>query len=91
MSSGLKLVAGSWNTNPMRGRTGRSSRSLTPFISTPSTRNDPPVTRVRPATARANVVLPEPDSPTRPSTSPGRMVSETSSTAVKPGRRRRPG
>jgi pantoate--beta-alanine ligase len=89
--SGLKLVAGSWNTNPIRGRIGRSSRSRTPFISTPSTSSDPPVTLVSPATARPIVVLPEPDSPTRPSTSPGRITKSTPSTARNPGVRSRPG
>src|SRR6476661_3122190 len=37
VSSGLKLDAGSWNTKPIRSRTGRKDRSFTPFISVPST------------------------------------------------------
>jgi hypothetical protein len=45
--------------------------SLTPFISTPSTRSEPPVTGVSPAIARPIVVFPDPLSPTRPTTSPG--------------------
>lgn len=88
---GLKLVAGSWNTNPIRWRSGRNSRSLWPTISWPSTLSDPPEACVSPAMARPIVVLPDPDSPTRPSTSPGRMSKLTPSTARNPGRPRRPG
>ena len=81
VSSGLKLEAGSWNTNPICSRTGRKVRSLKPTISCPSTCKDPPVTLVRPAIARPMVVLPDPLSPTRPSTSRGAIVKLTSSTA----------
>src|SRR6476646_5236824 len=41
----------------------------------------PLVARTRPSRARPSVDLPEPDSPTRPSTSPGASDSETPSTA----------
>ena len=85
VSSGLKLDAGSWKTNPIRSRTGRNARSLTPFISVPSTCSEPPVTLVSPAMARPIVVLPLPLSPTSPSTSPGRISKLTPSTATKSG------
>ena len=91
VSSGLKLVAGSWKTKPSSLRRGRNSRSRTPSISVPSTRSDPSATGVRPAIARPIVVLPEPLSPTRPSTSPGAIVKLTRSTARKVGRPKRPG
>ena len=91
VSSGLKLDAGSWNTNPIRLRSGRKSRSRMPFISASSTFSEPPVTLVSPAIARPMVVLPEPDSPTRPSTSPGRITKSTPSTARNPARPNRPG
>ncbi len=48
------------------------TRMLPPAIAAPR--------RVWPSSARPTVVLPEPDSPTRPSTSPGAIVNETSST-----------
>ena len=67
--SGLNEEPGSWNTKPMSARLGLKSRSLTPFISMPSTFREPPDTFCRPAMARPVVDLPEPDSPTRPSTS----------------------
>ena len=67
--SGLNELPGSWNTNPMSARLGLKSRSLTPSISTPSTLSEPPLTFCRPAIARPVVDFPEPDSPTRPSTS----------------------
>ena len=41
----------------------------------------PPVGRTRPSSARPSVVLPEPDSPTRPRTSPSCRSNETPSTA----------
>ncbi len=37
----------------------------------------PPVTGASPSTARPRVDFPEPDSPTRPTVSPGRMSMET--------------
>ena len=55
----------------MRLRTGRNRFSLTSSISTPWTFSEPPLIGVSPAMARPIVVLPLPDSPTRPSTSPG--------------------
>ena len=47
--------------------------------------------RAGPTTARPIVVLPEPDSPTRPTTSPWWIVRSTPSTARNAGVRRRPG
>jgi len=45
-------------------------------------RRDVTVAGKRRMTARPDVVLPQPDSPTRPTHSPGSMLSEKSSTAV---------
>ena len=44
------------------------------LMSRPSKVIAPPVTGARPSTARPSVVLPEPDSPTRPTVSPGKDV-----------------
>ena len=56
----------------------------------PFSRISPPVTdsprRVCPSSARATVVFPDPDSPTRPSTSPGRTVNEIPLTTGGPRR-----
>ena len=84
VSSGLKLDAGSWKTKPMSLRTGGTALPDAVHL-VPSTVSDPPVTRVSPAIARPIVVLPDPLSPTRPSTSPGRIAKLTPSTATKPG------
>ena len=89
--SGLNEEPGSWNTKPMSARLGLKSRSLTPFISMPSTFREPPDTFCRPAMARPVVDLPEPDSPTRPSTSERWMVKFAPSTALKSGCMRWPG
>ena len=50
----------------------------------------PEVTGARPSTARAMVDLPEPDSPTRPTVSPGATCSDTPSMARCAVRGRRP-
>src|ERR1700722_2187588 len=51
-------------------------------ISRPSKNTPPEVGSTKRRMERPTVVLPEPDSPTRPITSPGWMVNDTSSTAL---------
>ena len=82
---GLSDDAGSWKTKPKRERNGRSCRSERPEISLPETWIVPLVGCCRPTVVRPTVDLPEPDSPTRPSTSPLRTSSDTWSTARKGG------
>ena len=50
--------------------------------SSPLNLNVPPVGSYRCRSVRPTVVLPQPDSPTRPSVSPGLMLKETPSTAL---------
>ena len=74
--TGLRLVMGSWGTNPIslpRRRCICLSEACA--MSSPSNRMRPPVTRPvpgsRPMTALARVVFPEPDSPTMATLCPG--------------------
>ncbi len=46
---------------------------------TPSSSRLPPESRDRPASARISVDLPDPDAPTTPTNSPGRMERDTPS------------
>src|SRR6266436_5140727 len=57
--------------------------------SLPRNRIWPAVGSIKRSTARPSVVLPQPDSPTRPSVSPGKTSSETPSTAWTTCRERR--
>ncbi len=57
--------------------------------SEPKSATVPEVGRTRPSATRAAVDLPDPDSPTRPTVSPGRTVIDTSSSA-RTARRPRP-
>ena len=84
-SRGFSDDPGSWKTMPTLSRSGCRSLRLAPFICTPATSKLPPATGSRPSAARPIVVLPEPDSPTSPTTSPRPIVRETSSTARKTG------
>ena len=62
----------------------RKAFSSAPFLantSSPSKKVVPPVNGVRRRIVRPMVVLPQPDSPTRPSVSPWRTVKLTPSTA----------
>jgi hypothetical protein len=76
---------------PDLGAARSEPRCLTPFISWPSTCSDPPTTVVRPTIARPIVVLPDPDSPTRPTTSPGATWKSTPLTATDPAAAEPPG
>src|SRR5579875_3130030 len=62
-------------------RTRRSCFPRRPWISRPSKLIFPLSARSRATTRRPTVVLPQPDSPTRPNTSPSRIEKETSETA----------
>src|ERR1035438_1977744 len=75
---GLSDEYGSWNTICIARRS--SVARLAPS-SRPSKRTTPEVGAIRPAMHFAMVVLPHPDSPTRPRTSPSAIRSVTSSTA----------
>ena len=67
----------------MSRRRRRSSSPVTWVMSRPSNRIVPSVGVSRRNTARPNVVLPDPLSPTRPSVSPVPIDSDTSSTALR--------
>ena len=81
VSLGLRFEAGSWNTTAI----SRCSLSISLWVallrSTPSMTASPPVIFVRDSSTRASVVLPEPDSPTRPTISPSSTDSVMWSTA----------
>ena len=72
---------GSWKMICIRRRMRRSSLAETLVRSTPSNFTDPSVASRRRISARPVVLLPQPDSPTRPSVSPLRISKLTSSTA----------
>ena len=76
----------SWNTMAMRRpRIACISRAFRPVSSRPSKRTEPETTRpggsTRPRIENPVTDLPDPDSPTSPSTSPGWSVKDTPSTA----------
>ena len=76
---GLSEANGSWNTgwiSRARALRSRSNRRL------PSTSTVPAVGLSNPRIIRASVDLPQPDSPTTPSTLPAGTLKETSSTAT---------
>ena len=78
---GLRELYGSWKITWIRRRTVRSAAGPRVVSSWPSKRTDPLVGRSSWRTQRPVVVLPQPDSPTRPSVSPRRIVKLTPSTA----------
>src|SRR5687768_631985 len=85
-STGFSVIIGSWKTMATRApRTRRISSSRSPSRSTPSSRTRPPTMRpgasTRPRIEKPVTVLPHPDSPTRPSTSPAFTAKLTPSTA----------
>ena len=69
-------------------RSLRYARALLLARSLPSKLIAPPVGFSRPTTTLPIVVLPQPDSPTRPNVSPLRMVKVTSATALSEPTRR---
>ena len=87
VKSGFSEVSGSWKIAPIsRPRTASISRSESRSMRRPSSRISPPAIRPgrssRPRMASPVIDLPAPDSPTTPRISPGRIVSDTSSSAV---------
>jgi hypothetical protein len=78
---GLSDEIGSWKTIWIRLRKSRSFRFEIAVRSVSSIRTAPSSTRSSPRLTRPSVDLPQPDSPTRPSVSPGAIVSETPSSA----------
>ncbi|SKV05373.1 Uncharacterised protein [Mycobacteroides abscessus subsp. abscessus] len=80
---GFSEDPGSWKTTPTLLRISRSCLRLAVEISFPATQIVPDATFSRPTAARPIVDFPDPDSPTRPTTSPLPMVNDTSSTARK--------
>src|SRR6478609_3610759 len=79
---GLSEEYGSWNTIWMLRRIRRRSLPLAVTMSWPSNSAEPPVGFSSPQSRRATVDLPQPDSPTSPSVSPGYRSKETPSTAL---------
>ena len=84
--TGLSAVIGSWKIIDMRvQRSSRSRSSSAARMFSPSSRISPPVgfsaLASRPMTVKAITDLPEPDSPTRQTISPGLTVKLTFSTA----------
>ena len=87
--AGLSELYGSWNTAWMSRARPRRARPRSRVMSRPPKLIRPPDTGARPRMARPSVVLPEPDSPTTPSVSPGAMARLTPDTAVTRCRRAR--
>ena len=82
---GLRLEYGSWKTIctvPRSRRRSLPGSLLQSPAGMPSMMTCPLVACSRPISTRASVVLPEPDSPTRPTDSPAPTSSDTPSTAV---------
>src|SRR5215470_3849419 len=85
--TGLSVIIGSWKIiASLRPRQLRSVSSGAPTSSSPSSRIDPstmwPGGSTKPMIDQPVTVLPEPDSPTRPSTSPASRPKLTPSTAL---------
>ena len=78
---GLSDAYGSWKTiwNSARRRRSRSPRSAVSAV--PSKSTSPALGRMSCRMPLPAVVLPQPDSPTSASVRPGRIASETPSTA----------
>ncbi len=80
-SRGSKEANGSWKTTWIWRRILRISPESSSVSSVPSNRTEPDVGLISCRTARPVVVFPHPDSPTRPSVSPGAMEKDTPDTA----------
>ena len=78
---GSRLAYGSWKTICIRRRYCLSSLPLIRVMSRPSKMIEPAVGSMRRRMSRPTVVLPHPDSPTRPTVSPRRTTRSTPSTA----------
>ena len=86
VSTGLSAVIGSWKISPTSlPRTARSAACRAPISSLPRSFAEPLVREFlgsRPRIPIAVTDLPEPDSPTTASTSPGLMARSTSREAI---------
>ena len=78
---GSRLAYGSWKMICIRRRYAFRSAPFIVVMSRPSKRIEPDVGSIRRSRSRPTVVLPQPDSPTRPSVSPRWMSKLTPSTA----------
>src|SRR5579859_3509597 len=78
---GLSEAYGSWKIICMIRRQARTSAELAWVRLRPASRTEPPVVGTSWRMVRASVDLPQPDSPTRPRTSPCRTERLTPSTA----------
>ena len=86
VSTGLSTLIGSWNTIAMRWpRKPRSVSRSSPTSSWPASLTEPATIRpggsIRPRIESPVTLLPEPDSPTSPTTSPAATSNDTPSTA----------
>ena len=82
LHAGLSVESGFWNTIWMARRASCERLPAVDLSTPPSKVMVPESAGMRPVTHLASVVLPLPDSPTRPKVSPLRRLSETSATAV---------
>ena len=88
LKDGFNEVYGSWKITWRSRLSSRRRRGAARSMRSPSKVIVPAWTGTRPRTARPIVVLPDPDSPTRPKVSAGRMSKETPfSTLVRVRRR----
>ncbi|CAM5258617.1 hypothetical protein SVIOM342S_00828 [Streptomyces violaceorubidus] len=87
---GFSEPLGSWRTSWALLRYALSARAEY-ARGAPSKVTRPPVGLTRPSSERASVVLPQPDSPTSATISPGRMSRSTPSTARASAAPRLPG
>jgi hypothetical protein len=90
VKTGFSEVIGSWKIMPTRlPRIRRNPASSSASMSSPSNRMRPPSTRAGGSGSRriaesAVTLLPQPDSPTSPSVSPGAIAKDTSSSTGAP-------
>ncbi len=82
LQAGLSVESGFWKTIWMARKASCERFPAVAFSCLPSNATVPESGASRPVTHLASVVLPLPDSPTRPKVSPLRRSSETSATAV---------
>ena len=81
LHQGSRAAPASWCTYWTARRRARAASGGRPLTTVPSSRISPPVSRWMPSSARPSVVLPQPDSPTRPSVSPAASERDTPATA----------
>ena len=82
LQAGLSVESGFWKTIWIARSASCERRPAVARSSLPSKVTVPESGAIRPVTHLASVVLPLPDSPTRPNVSPRRRFSDTSLTAV---------